>query len=125
MQKEKTAKNKRTRKDQLSNIISNDKKGNGDIDNATLREELKKEGLTIKTEGDTLPWEVVYDKYIFTIDENYGVEEVNGISLSKKEIKLISGENETITATLTEGTTGKNNMGKFSTRHSKSRKWKK
>ena len=82
-------------------------KGDGDIDNATLREELEKEGLTIKTEGDTLPWEVVYDKYIFTIDENYGVEEVNGISLSKKEIKLISGENETITATLTEGTTGK------------------
>ena len=104
--KEKTAKTNALEKINLA-ILSAMTKGNGDIDNATLREELEKEGLTIKTEGDTLPWEVVYDKYIFTIDENYGVEEVNGISLSKKEIKLISGENETITATLTEGTTGK------------------
>ena len=104
--KEKTAKTNALEKINLA-ILSAMTKGNGDIDNATLREELEKEGLTIKTEGNTLPWEVVYDKYIFTIDENYGVEEVNGISLSKKEIKLISGENETITATLTEGTTGK------------------
>ena len=104
--KEKTAKTNALEKINLA-ILSAMTKGNGDIDNATLREELEKEGLTIKTEGDTLPWEVVYDKYIFTKDENYGVEEVNGISLSKKEIKLISGENETITATLTEGTTGK------------------
>ena len=41
------------------------------------------------------------------INEDYTVEEISGIGLSKKEIKLASGENETITATLTEGTTGK------------------
>ena len=82
-------------------------KGDGDIDNATLREELEKEGLTVKTEGNNLPWDVSDGKYIYRINEDYTVEEVNGTSLSKKEIKLISGENETITATLTEGTTGK------------------
>ena len=32
-------------------------KGDGDIDNATLREELEKEGLTVKTEGKNLPWD--------------------------------------------------------------------
>ena len=82
-------------------------KGDGDIDNATLREELEKEGLTVKTEGNNLPWDVSDGKYIYRINEDYTVEEVEGINLSKKEIKLISGENETITATLTEGTTGK------------------
>ena len=82
-------------------------KGDGDIDNATLREELEKEGLTVKTEGNNLPWDVSDGKYIYRINEDYTVEEVEGINLSKKEIKLASGENETITATLTEGTTGK------------------
>ena len=82
-------------------------KGDGDIDNATLREELEKEGLTVKTEGNNLPWDVSDGKYIFRINEDYTVEEISGIGLSKKEIKLASGENETITATLTEGTTGK------------------
>ena len=81
-------------------------KGNGDIDNATLREELEKEGLTVKTEGNNLPWDVSDGKYIYRINEDYTVEEVEGINLSKKEIKLASGENETITATLTEGVTG-------------------
>ena len=82
-------------------------KGDRDIDNATLREELEKEGLTVKTEGNNLPWDVSDGKYIYRINEDYTVEEVEGINLSKKEIKLASGENETITATLTEGTTGK------------------
>ena len=82
-------------------------KGDEDIDNATLREELEKEGLTVKTEGNNLPWDVSDGKYIYRINEDYTVEEVEGINLSKKEIKLASGENETITATLTEGTTGK------------------
>ena len=82
-------------------------KGDGDIYNATLREELEKEGLTVKTEGNNLPWDVSDCKYIYRINEDYTVEEVEGINLSKKEIKLASGENETITATLTEGTTGK------------------
>ena len=81
--------------------------GDGDIDTGKLREELEKEGLTVKTEGDNLPWDVADDKYIYRINEDYTVEEVQGISLSKKEIKLVSGESETITATLTEGTTGK------------------
>ena len=71
------------------------------------REELEKEGLTVKTEGNNLPWDVSDGKYIYRINEDYTVEEVEGINLSKKEIKLASGENETITATLTEGTTGK------------------
>ena len=78
-------------------------KGNGDIDNATLREELEKEGLTVKTEGNNLPWDVSDGKYIYRINEDYTVEEVEGINLSKKEIKLASGENETITAKV-EGT---------------------
>ena len=81
--------------------------GDGDIDTGKLREELEKEGLTVKTEGDNLPWDVADDKYIYRINEDYTVEEVQGISLSKKEIKLVSGESETITATLTEETTGK------------------
>ena len=81
-------------------------KGDGDIDTGKLREELEKEGLTVKTEGDNLPWDVADDKYIYRINEDYTVEEVQGISLSKKEIKLVSGESETITATLTEGVTG-------------------
>ena len=80
--------------------------GDGDIDTGKLREELEKEGLTVKTEGDNLPWDVADDKYIYRINEDYTVEEVQGISLSKKEIKLVSGESETITATLTEGVTG-------------------
>ena len=88
-------------------IITARTEGLGQVDKKVLRDEITKAGMTVKTDGDDLPWEVVSDKYIFRINEDYTVEEVNGISLSKKEIKLISGENETITATLTEGTTGK------------------
>ena len=102
----KTEKSKTIEKINLA-ILTAMTKGDGDIDNATLREELEKEGLTVKTEGDNLPWDVSDGKYIYRINEDYTVEEVEGINLSKKEIKLISGENETITATLTEGTTGK------------------
>ena len=40
-------------------------KGNGDIDNATLREELEKEGLTVKTEGNNLPWDVSDGKDVY------------------------------------------------------------
>ena len=102
----KTEKSKTLEKINLA-ILTAMTKGDGDIDNATLREELEKEGLTVKTEGDNLPWDVADDKYIYRINEDYTVEEVQGISLSKKEIKLVSGESETITATLTEETTGK------------------
>ena len=102
----KTEKSKTIEKINLA-ILTAMTKGDGDIDNATLREELEKEGLTVKTEGNNLPWDVSDGKYIYRINEDYTVEEVEGINLSKKEIKLVSGENETITATLTEGTTGK------------------
>ena len=102
----KTEKSKTIEKINLA-ILTAMTKGDGDIDNATLREELEKEGLTVKTEGNNLPWDVSDGKYIYRINEDYTVEEVEGINLSKKEIKLASGENETITATLTEGTTGK------------------
>ena len=102
----KTEKSKTIEKINLA-ILTAMTKGDGDIDNATLREELEKEGLTVKTEGNNLPWDVSDGKYIYRINEDYTVEEVEGINLSKKEIKLASGENETIIATLTEGTTGK------------------
>ena len=98
----KTEKSKTIEKINLA-ILTAMTKGDGDIDNATLREELEKEGLTVKTEGNNLPWDVSDGKYIYRINEDYTVEEVEGINLSKKEIKLISGENETITAKV-EGT---------------------
>ena len=88
-------------------IITARTEGLGQVDKKLLRDEITKAGMTVKTDGDDLPWEVVSDKYIFRINEDYTVEEISGIGLSKKEIKLASGENETITATLTEGTTGK------------------
>ena len=88
-------------------IITARTEGLGQVDKTVLRDEITKAGMTVKTDGDDLPWEVVSDKYIFRINEDYTVEEISGIGLSKKEIKLASGENETITATLTEGTTGK------------------
>ena len=88
-------------------IITARTEGLGQVDKKVLRDEITKAGMTVKTDGDDLPWEVVSDKYIFRINEDYTVEEISGIGLSKKEIKLASGENETITATLTEGTTGK------------------
>ena len=87
-------------------IITARTEGLGQVDKKVLRDEITKAGMTVKTDGDDLPWEVVSDKYIFRINEDYTVEEISGIGLSKKEIKLASGENETITATLTEGVTG-------------------
>ena len=98
----KTEKSKTIEKINLA-ILTAMTKGDGDIDNTTLREELEKEGLTVKTEGNNLPWDVSDGKYIYRINEDYTVEEVEGINLSKKEIKLASGENETITAKV-EGT---------------------
>ena len=87
-------------------IITARTEGLGQVDKKVLRDEITKAGMTVKTDGDDLPWEVVSNKYIFRINEDYTVEEISGIGLSKKEIKLASGENETITATLTEGVTG-------------------
>ncbi len=45
-------------------------------------------------------------KNIFTINEDYTIDTISGIGLSKKEVKLLKGQTETITATLTEGVSG-------------------
>ena len=87
-------------------IITARTEGLGQVDKKVLRDEITKAGMTVKTEGDDLPWEIVSDKYIFRINEDYTVEEISGIGLSKKELKLFNGQSETITATLTEGVTG-------------------
>ena len=87
-------------------IITARTEGLGQVDKTVLRDEITKAGMTVKTDGDDLPWEVVSDKYIFRINEDYTVEEISGIGLSKKELKLFNGQSETITATLTEGVTG-------------------
>ena len=87
-------------------IITARAEGLGQVDKTLLRDEITKAGMTVKTDGDDLPYEVVSDKYLFRINEDYTVEEISGIGLSKKELKLFSGESETITATLTEGVTG-------------------
>ena len=87
-------------------IITARTEGLGQVDKTVLRNEITKAGMTVKTDGDDLPYEVVSDKYLFRINEDYTVEEISGIGLSKKELKLFSGESETITATLTEGVTG-------------------
>ena len=87
-------------------IITARTEGLGQVDKTVLRDEITKAGMTVKTDGDDLPYEVVSDKYLFRINEDYTVEEISGIGLSKKELKLFSGESETITATLTEGVTG-------------------
>ena len=87
-------------------IITARTEGLGQVDKTVLRDEITKAGMTVKTDGDDLPYEVVSDKYIFRINEDYTVEEISGIGLSKKELKLFNGQSETITATLTEGVTG-------------------
>ncbi len=87
-------------------IITARTEGLGQVDKTVLRDEITKAGMTVKTDGDDLPWEVVSDKYIFRINEDYTVEQISGIGLSKKELKLFNGQSETITATLTEGVTG-------------------
>ena len=87
-------------------IITARTEGLGQVDKTVLRDEITKAGMTVKTDGDDLPCEVVSDKYIFRINEDYTVEEISGIGLSKKELKLFNGQSETITATLTEGVTG-------------------
>ncbi len=87
-------------------IITARTEGLGQVDKTVLRNEITKAGMTVKTDGDDLPYEVVSDKYLFRINEDYTVEEISGIGLSKKELKLFNGQSETITATLTEGVTG-------------------
>ena len=80
--------------------------GLGVPDKAVLRSELTKAGFVVKTEGDDLPWKSYLEKNIFTINEDYTIDTISGIGLSKKEVKLLKGQTETITATLTEGVSG-------------------
>ena len=87
-------------------IMTATTEGLGVPDKAVLRSELTKAGFVVKTEGDDLPWEVVSGKNIFTINEDYTIDTISGIGLSKKEVKLLNGQTETITATLTEGVSG-------------------
>ena len=87
-------------------IMTATTEGLGVPDKTVLRNELTKAGFVVKTEGDDLPWEVTSGKNIFTINEDLTIDQVSGISLSKKEVKLLNGESETITATLSEGVTG-------------------
>ena len=87
-------------------IMTATTEGLGVPDKAVLRSELTKAGFVVKTDGDDLPWEVVSGKNIFTINEDYTIDTISGIGLSKKEVKLLNGQTETITATLTEGVSG-------------------
>ena len=104
--KQKTIKANELEKIQIS-VLSATIDKTGDIDKTTLRNELTKAGITIKTEGDNLPWEVTSKNYSFTINEDLTIDEITGIIVSKKEVKLIEGQTEKITATLTEGINGK------------------
>ena len=87
-------------------IMTATTEGLGVPDKAVLRSELTKAGFVVKTDGDDLPWKVVSGKNIFTINEDYTIDTISGIGLSKKEVKLLKGQTETITATLTEGVSG-------------------
>ena len=87
-------------------IMTATTEGLGVPDKAVLRSELTKAGFVVKTDGDDLPWEVVSGKNIFTINKDYTIDTISGIGLSKKEVKLLNGQTETITATLTEGVSG-------------------
>ena len=87
-------------------IMTATTEGLGVPNKTVLRNELTKAGFVVKTEGDNLPWEVTSGKNIFTINEDLTIDQVSGIGLSKKEVKLFNGESETITATLSEGITG-------------------
>lgn len=79
------------------------------IDTTILETELNEiNGLNIESKGqdDDLPWTVTAKGFKFQIKEDGTIEEVNGISLSATKLKIITGESETISATLTEGLTG-------------------
>ena len=79
--------------------------GIGEVDLDDLKSELQKVGATVNTTGD-LPWNVVSDGYMFRINEDLSIDKILGIGISKKKLKLLKGESETLTATVTEGITG-------------------
>ncbi len=79
------------------------------LDLETLETELGKYGITeIEKQGENggLPWKITKDGFIFQITEVGEVVAVNGVSLNKIELKLLQNEEETLTATKTEGITG-------------------
>jgi hypothetical protein len=91
---------------QTSRINDNN---NASIDTTILEQELNANGITDITkegENDGLPWTVTVNGYIFQIKEDGTVESVNGISLSQTTLKMVQGQEELITATVTEGITG-------------------
>ena len=82
---------------------------NARIDTTALETELNKINelnIESKGQGDDLPWTVTVKGFKFQIKEDGTIEEVNGISLSATKLKIVTGETETINATLTEGVTG-------------------
>ena len=57
-------------------------------------------------------WEVVSDKYLFRINEDYTVEEISGIGLSKKKLKLFNGQSRNNNSNINRRSNRDNNMGK-------------
>ena len=103
------AKQKTRRADALEKIrlavMTATANGVGEANLDDLKAELEKAGATVKTTGE-LPWEVTLDGYMFRINENLSIDEISGVGISKKELKLLNGASETLTATVTEGVTG-------------------
>ena len=103
------AKQKTRRADALEKIqlavMTATANGVGEVNPDDLKAELEKAGATVKTTGE-LPWEVTLDGYMFRINENLSIDEISGVGISKKELKLLNGASETLTATVTEGVTG-------------------
>ena len=103
------AKQKTRRADALEKIqvavMTATANGVGEANPDDVKAELEKAGATVKTTGE-LPWEVTLDGYMFRINENLSIDEISGVGISKKELKLLNGASETLTATVTEGVTG-------------------
>ena len=103
------AKQKTRRADALEKIqlavMTATTNGVGEANPDDVKAELEKVGATVKTTGE-LPWEVTLDGYMFRINENLSIDEISGVGISKKELKLLNGASETLTATVTEGVTG-------------------
>lgn len=97
----------------LTSRINN--KNNAEIDEGILQEELEK----LKANKEIKEYSLIDDEFqlpcVVTgksgtkyqiLEESGIVEELRGISLSQTKLKMVEGQTETITATLTEGVTG-------------------
>lgn len=73
------------------------------INKKILEEELKRYGFKDeeieKSENGNLPWLVKRNGFIFQITEDGKVKEINGIALDSTVLKILSGENKTVTVT--------------------------